>query len=159
MLGAGGGQLSYDFAMSDKKYGYILIEYNGIQHYEANDYFGGEEKFKIQKEHDRRKRDYAKKHGYKLITIKYTYDTYESVEEYLDKELKKLGVKNDTKKEESVNDSVNLRSPSPVLDERSRRSLRCCVDRVSGSPYTSSKLRTDGQSEVGRGLPSNDDAA
>ena len=26
------------------------------------------------------------------MTIKYTYDTYESVEEYLDKELKKLGV-------------------------------------------------------------------
>ena len=42
-------------------------------------------------------------------------------------------------------DSVNLRSPSPVLDERSRRSLRCCVDGVSDSPYTSSNLRTDGQ--------------
>lgn len=28
----GDGQLSYDFSMPDKKYGYILIEYNGIQH-------------------------------------------------------------------------------------------------------------------------------
>ena len=70
-------------------------------------------------------------------------------------------------------DSVNLRSPSlsvsesgneelcselsPVLDERSRRSLRCCVDGVSDSPYTSSNLRTDGQPKVGRGLPSIDD--
>ena len=54
------------------------------------------------------------------------------------------------------NDSVNLRSPSPVLDERSRRSLRCCVDGVSDSPYTSSNLRTDGQPKVGRGLPSID---
>lgn len=42
----------------------------------------------------------------KLITIKYTYDTYESVEEYLDNELKKLGVINSTKKEESVNDAA-----------------------------------------------------
>ena len=69
------------------------------------------------------------------------------------------------------NDSVNLRSPSPVLDERSRRSLRCCVDGVSDSPYTSSNLRTDGQpncsgsdclqhsfpdGKPGRGLPSID---
>lgn len=43
------------------------------------------------------------------------------------------------------NDSVNLRSPSPD------------VDGVSDSPYTSSKLQTDGQPEAGRGLPSNDD--
>ena len=64
---------------------------------------------------------------------------------------------NGNKKEEIQNDSVNLRSPSPVLDERSRRSLRCCVDGVSDSPYTSSNLRTDGQPKVGRGLPSIDD--
>ena len=106
LFGTGNGQLSYDFSIPNEKYGYVLIEYNGIQHYEANDYFGGEEKFKIQKEHDKRKRDYAKKHGYKLITVKYTYDTYESIAEYLDKELKKLGVINDTKKEESVNDAA-----------------------------------------------------
>ena len=106
LFGIGDGQLSYDFSISDEKHKYILIEYNGIQHYEANDYFGGEEQFKKQKEHDKRKRDYAKKHGYKLITVKYTYDTYESVEEYLDKELKKLGVINDTKKEEPVNDAA-----------------------------------------------------
>lgn len=80
LLGTGDGQLSYDFSILDEKHGYILIEYNGIQHYEVVEYFGGEEKFKIQKEHDKRKRDYAKKHGYKLITVKYTYDTYESVE-------------------------------------------------------------------------------
>ena len=111
LFGIGDGQLSYDFSISDEKHKYILIEYNGIQHYEANDYFGGEEQFKKQKEHDKRKRNYAKKHGYKLITVKYTYDTYESVEEYLDKELKNLGVISDTKKEEpkkeeNVNDAA-----------------------------------------------------
>ena len=106
LLGTGDGQLSYDFSIPNEKYGHILIEYNGIQHYEAVDYFGGEEQFNKQKEHDKRKRDYAKKHGYKLITVKYTYDTYESVEEYLDKELKKLGVIGDTKKEEAVNDAA-----------------------------------------------------
>lgn len=79
---------------------------------------------------------------------------------------------NGDKKEEIQNDSVNLRSLSPVLDERSRRSLRCCVDGVSDSPYTSSNLRTDGQpncsgsdclqhsspdGKPGRGLPSIND--
>ena len=64
---------------------------------------------------------------------------------------------NGNKKEEIQNDSVNLRSPSPVLDERSKRSLRCCVDGVSDSPCMSSNLRTDGQPKVGRGLPSIDD--
>ena len=106
LLGAGDGQLSYDFSIPYEKYGYILIEYNGIQHYESVEYWGGEAALKKQKEHDKRKRDYAKKHGYKLITVKYTYDTYENVEEYLDKELKKLGVVNDTKKEKSVNDAA-----------------------------------------------------
>lgn len=136
LLGTGDGQLSYDFSIPDEKYGYILIEYNGIQHYESVEYWGGEAAFKKQKEHDKRKRDYAKKHGYKLITIKYTYDTYESVEEYLDKELKKLGV---------INDSVNLCSPSPD------------VDGVSNFPYTSSNLRANRQPKIGRGLPSIDD--
>ena len=106
LLGTGDGHLSYDFSIPDEKYGYILIEYNGIQHYESVEYWGGEAALKKQKEHDKRKRDYAKKHGYKLITIKYTYDTYESVEEYLDKELKKLGVIDDTRKEENVNDAA-----------------------------------------------------
>ena len=89
LIGTGGGQLSYDFSIPSKKYGLILIEYNGIQHYESSEFFGGDEQLKKQKEHDRLKKEYAKKHGYKLIIVKYTYDTYEDVAEYLEKELKK----------------------------------------------------------------------
>ena len=97
MFGLGCGQLSYDFAIPNNKYKLILIEYNGAQHYKSVNYFGGKAAFKKQKEHDKRKHDYAKKHGYKLITVKYTYDTYESIAEYLDKEFEKLGLKNNTK--------------------------------------------------------------
>lgn len=89
LIGTGGGQLSYDFSIPSKKYGLVLIEYNGIQHYESSEFFGGDEQLKKQKEHDRLKKEYAKKHGYKLIVVKYTYDTYEDVTEYLEKELKK----------------------------------------------------------------------
>lgn len=89
LIGTGGGQLSYDFSIPSKKYGFVLIEYNGIQHYESSEFFGGDEQLKKQKEYDRLKKEYAKKHGYKLIIVKYTYDTYGDVAEYLEKELKK----------------------------------------------------------------------
>ena len=98
LFGTGNGKLSYDFAIPNAKSRFILIEYNGIQHYESCEFFGGEEQFKKQQEHDRRKREYAKQHGYKLITIKYTYDTYEKVAEYLDKHLPKEDYKKIPKK-------------------------------------------------------------
>lgn len=98
LFGINNGKLSYDFSIPDAKYGFILIEYNGLQHYESCEFFGGEEQFKKQQEHDRRKREYAKQHGYKLITIKYIYDTYEKVAEYLDKHLPKENCKKISKK-------------------------------------------------------------
>ena len=60
LFGVGKGKLSYDFAIPSKQHGLILIEYNGIQHYEATKFFGGDKQFKIQQEHDHRKREYAK---------------------------------------------------------------------------------------------------
>jgi hypothetical protein len=64
--------LSYDFYLPDQN---ILIEYQGLQHYQPIDYFGGETKFKIQQKHDQMKLNYAKKHGYNLILVPYTVDT------------------------------------------------------------------------------------
>lgn len=61
-------------------------------------YYGGKTFLEKQQEHDRRKREYAKQHGYKLITIKYTCDTYEKVAEYLDKHLPKEDCKRTFKK-------------------------------------------------------------
>ena len=84
LKGVGGGYLTYDFHITGTK---VLIEYQGLQHYKPVDVFGGEEQFKIQQEHDRRKREYAKKNGYKLIEISYKYDTYEKVVAYLDEHL------------------------------------------------------------------------
>lgn len=49
----------------------VLLECNGKQHYKPIEYFGGEEKFKIQQEHDERKRKYAKEHNIKLLEIPY----------------------------------------------------------------------------------------
>lgn len=75
LVGIGGKPLSYDFYLPTYN---TLIEFQGIQH-EKPVCFGGisENKallnFKIQQEHDRRKRNYAKTHNINLLEIWY-YD-------------------------------------------------------------------------------------
>ena len=67
LIGLGGGQLSYDFFVDD----YLLIEIQGEQHYRAIEWYGGEEQYKKQQEHDRRKREFAKENDYELLEILY----------------------------------------------------------------------------------------
>ena len=69
LKGVGGGKLSYDFYLPDYE---LLIEFQGAQHYSPYKVFGGESKFARQKEHDKRKREYADKHHYELMEIKYS---------------------------------------------------------------------------------------
>lgn len=72
--------LSYDFYIPSQS---ILIEYQGKQHYQPIDYFGGDDKFKNQQNHDKMKLDYAKNNGYNLIAIPYTEDTLSKIKKYL----------------------------------------------------------------------------
>lgn len=72
--------LSHDFYLPDQN---ILIEYQGIQHYQPIDYFGGEATFKKQQKHDKMKLDYAKNHGYNLIAVPYTEDSLSKIKKYL----------------------------------------------------------------------------
>lgn len=76
--------LSYDFYLPDYK---MLIEYQGIQHYEATEYFGGEEQFKIQLKHDFLKYQYAEDNGYKLLEIPY-YLKGDVIGDYLKKYIR-----------------------------------------------------------------------
>lgn len=63
-----GHNLRFDFYLPKQQ---LYIEYQGEQHYHPIDYFGGEERFLIQCELDKKKRDFA---GDKLIEIKYDED-------------------------------------------------------------------------------------
>ena len=63
----------------------MLIEFQGKQHYKPVSAYGGEEQFKVQQEHDRRKRQYANDNNIKLLEIPY-WD-YENIEEILTREL------------------------------------------------------------------------
>lgn len=89
LLGSGRRKLSYDFYLLDYN---TLLEFQGEQHERSIDYFGGEEKFKIQQEHDRRKREYAKEHEIDLLEIwYYDYDNIEQIlSDYLDLNLESV---------------------------------------------------------------------
>lgn len=83
LIGSRGGKLSYDFYLPKYK---VLIEYQGSQHREYNEFFHRDiSDFNRQKEHDRIKGDYAIKNGYNLIEI-FDYD-FESIAEILNNKL------------------------------------------------------------------------
>lgn len=90
------GLLSYDFYIPDQN---ILIEYQGMQHYQPIDYFGGATRFEYQQKHDKLKSDYAKGNGYKLIAVPYTEDTFSKIKKYLVKHGLEQHLKNTPKKD------------------------------------------------------------
>lgn len=89
LYGVGNGKLSYDFYLPNYN---LLIEFQGKQHETPIDYFGGEETFIIQQEHDRRKREYAKEHNIELLEI--WYWDFNNIEQILSE---KLNINNITK--------------------------------------------------------------
>lgn len=68
LRGVGNHLLLYDFCVNIDSRD-VLIECQGIQHYQPVDYFGGQETYERQIEHDNRKREYANKHNIPLIEI------------------------------------------------------------------------------------------
>ena len=82
-------ELPFDFAIwSSEKDKIILVEYDGQQHFEPIDFFGGQETFELTKIHDKIKTDYCKKNGIPLLRIKYT--EFDRIEEILDKGLVRI---------------------------------------------------------------------
>ena len=82
LIGLNGGALSYDFYLPINN---MLVEFQGKQHFEPIEYFGGQEYFEIQQEHDRRKRQYAKDNKIELLEIPY-WDL-DNIEKTLSREL------------------------------------------------------------------------
>lgn len=70
-------KLSYDFYLPDYN---ILIEYQGIQHYQPVKFFGGEKAFKNQEIIDMNKRNFAKENSYLLIEIPYSIFDNKAIE-------------------------------------------------------------------------------
>ena len=74
--------LPFDFYLPDYN---TCIEYNGKQHYEPIEYFGGNERLEIQKKHDKIKKEYCEQNNIKLICIPYWDEN--NIEEILTKQL------------------------------------------------------------------------
>ena len=67
-VGIGNKKLRFDFYIPNIN---TVIEYDGKQHFEPIDYFGGESSFNIQKENDKIKNQYCKDNNIRLVRISY----------------------------------------------------------------------------------------
>lgn len=73
LISSNGRPLRFDFAVFDDDRNLLfLIEYQGIQHYEAKSKFGGNSGLKKQQYNDMLKREYCRKHNIILVAIPYT---------------------------------------------------------------------------------------
>ena len=72
--------LPFDFYLPQHN---ICIEYNGRQHYEPIDFFGGEDAFKIRQQHDNIKKDYCQSNDINLLCITYKQDIEEELNKFL----------------------------------------------------------------------------
>jgi len=77
--------LRFDFYLIDYN---ILIEYDGRQHFESVDLFGGDEEFKKRKINDTIKDQYCKKNRIPLLRISYLEDIGIKLSNYLESYLK-----------------------------------------------------------------------
>ena len=72
LVSSSGRPLRFDFCVFDDNEEIdFLIEYQGIQHYEAKSKFGGAKGLFRQRYNDEQKRIYCRDHGYKLVIIPY----------------------------------------------------------------------------------------
>ena len=84
-------QLRFDFAVFNEDDSIkCLIEYDGIQHFKPINFWGNEYshtqlRFETLQRYDKRKNNYCKKNGIKLIRIPYT--EFENIEEILEKQI------------------------------------------------------------------------
>lgn len=83
--------LRYDFYIPSMG---ILIEYNGRQHYEPVDYFGGDEAYKTQVKNDTLKRQYAEDKNYTLLEIPHTVKDIDKISEIISEEISSRNARN-----------------------------------------------------------------
>jgi len=76
--------LPFDFYLPEHN---VCIEYDGLQHYEPIEFFGGIDSLKKYQKNDKIKNEYCKKNNIHLIRIKYDENINEKIHNLLVKEL------------------------------------------------------------------------
>ena len=70
LVSSSGRPLRFDFAIFDDNGDLdFLIEFQGIQHYEAKSKFGGSSGLRKQQVNDMQKREYCRKHNIRMLII------------------------------------------------------------------------------------------
>ena len=67
----------------------LAFEYQGLQHDEPVDYFGGQEAFEYQQRRDRKKLNLCKRHGIRIIYVREGYDI-DSLKTEIDQHVKRI---------------------------------------------------------------------
>ena len=84
------GRLKFDFAIFKNDKLELLIEFDGIQHFEPVDTFGGEEEFKETQIRDNIKNEFCKKNNIPLLRIPYW--ELENIDNIVCSKLKELNL-------------------------------------------------------------------
>lgn len=77
-------ELPFDFYLPKLN---TIIEYDGRQHTESFEHWGGEKNLHYIQRHDKIKNEFARSRGYKMIRIPYRIRTLNNINKYLEKEL------------------------------------------------------------------------
>ncbi|MDT2783126.1 DUF2726 domain-containing protein [Enterococcus asini] len=91
-IGTGGGMCRFDCAVLDSlgQSPLLLIEYDGIQHFEPVEFFGGQQGFEYRQRNDRIKDSYCKDHGIPLLRI--SYKQFDQIEQLVTDKLYELNI-------------------------------------------------------------------
>lgn len=92
-LSTAGNRLRFDFAIfsdSSKQTPVLLIEFDGKQHFEPVEYFGGQDQFERQKQNDSIKDEYCQQYSIPLLRIPY-WDI-DRIPEILNAQLQSVGL-------------------------------------------------------------------
>lgn len=81
LIGPNGGLLTYDFFLPDLN---MCLELNGLQHYVAVEWFGGDVTLARQQANDAVKQSYAEQHGYRFVVIDTDHISHKSLIKKLD---------------------------------------------------------------------------
>ena len=116
------GQQSFDIFIPSQN---IAIEYQGQQHYEALDVFGGQEAFEDNQKRDARKRELSAEHGVKVLDWKYDIAvSLINVRMFIEKNGIDYAIPDDQKVVSGTKDNVIEMAPVKVMEQPIKESIR-----------------------------------
>lgn len=133
------GKQSYDIYLEQYR---TAIEYQGKQHYEAVELFGGDEGLQDNKERDKRKKMLSEEHGIKLLEWKYTVPVNEKnvIKFLLDNgiQIEKNGKKN-------CSDNDDRIMMAPVVKNEKRKRIKTKIESVKENKTYIVSYTTEGE--------------